>query len=158
MLTYTASAQMLADMKRWEGSSLIVYTDSRGLPTQGIGRHEGVNFNDPPITADTEALWLTEDLQSAYQGAARLFVSLDQLDGVRRDALVALAFNMGPTTLSMFVPFIGHINYCEWDEASYHLLTNMSGHLTPYLNQVGARAAETALRIATGNILKEYRV
>jgi GH24 family phage-related lysozyme (muramidase) len=158
MLTYTPSAQMLADMKRWEGSSLVVYADSRGLPTQGIGRHQGVNFGDPPITDDTETFWLIQDLQSAYQGAARLFVSLDQLDGVRRDALIGLAFNMGPTTLSTFVPFIAHINYCNWDEAAFHLLTNLSGHLTPYLNQVGARAAETALRIATGYILKEYRV
>jgi len=155
---YVPSQQMGADMRRWEGSSLKVYGDSRNppLPTQGVGRHHGVNWGDPDITPDTEALWLAEDLQTGYSDALTLFPNLDGFDLVRKEALISVAFNMGLEKLSQFVPFIEHVNAEEWDEAAYHLMVNMKHHLTPYLLEVGARAEETALRICSGNILGEF--
>jgi GH24 family phage-related lysozyme (muramidase) len=157
-VTYVPSSQCLADKRRWEGSSLVVYADSRGLATQGIGRHHGVSFGDPPITAETEARWLGEDLQGAYAAAGRLFSGLAALDAARLDAVVDLCFNLGEEKLSVFQPFIKAVNAKQWSEASFHLLTNTSGHLTPYLTQVGARAIEVALRIATGEVPAEFKV
>ena len=151
------SAQAIADGIRWEGQSLTVYPDSRGFPTQGIGRHHGVAFGDPPIDAATQAQWFEQDWDTAYAAAAWLFGGLDNIDTVRAEALCWLVFNMGEGTLSQFVPFIDHVKSRRWSEAAYHLLTNLSGHLTPYLQQTGARAVETALRIATGTILEEFR-
>ena len=157
-LDNSPSPQAIADGSRWEGDRLSVYSDSLGYPTQGRGRHTGVHFGDPDITPETLELWFAQDWQRAHDGALRLFPSLDQYDTTRREALIWLVFNMGLTTLSGFGPFIGHINACEWDEASFHVLTNMAGHITPYVQQVGARAEETALRICSGNVLKEFRV
>lgn len=152
------SAQAIADGIRWEGQSLTVYPDSRRLPTQGIGRHHGVHVGDPPITTDTQALWFAQDWQAAEDDALMLFPDLLVLDAVRYEALVWLVFNMGEQTLSEFVPFIAHVHAREWSEAAFHLVTNMHMHFTPYVTEVGARAAETALRIATGTLLKESAV
>ncbi len=152
------SRQFDADIRRWEGESLVAYKDSRGFWTQGIGRHVGIDADSPPIDETDAANWLREDAITAWRGARELFPGLDTFDVVRREALVALVFNMGEETLSQFVPFLEHVNLCEWDEAAYHLLVNMKGHITPYTLQVGARAEETALRIATGNVLKEFLV
>jgi GH24 family phage-related lysozyme (muramidase) len=157
-VTYVPSQQCIADKRRWEGSSLSVYADSRGLPTQGIGRHHGVSFGDPDIDKATEERWLQEDIQGAYAAAGRLFFGLASLDDVRVDALVDLAFNMGENKLSVFQPFIKAVNTKQWSEAAFHILTNTSGHLTPYLLQTGTRAVEVALRIATGEILQEFKV
>lgn len=157
-MSYQPSAQMIADTQRREGSSLKVYADSKGLPTQGTGRHHGVQFGDPDIDAATQARWLTEDLQGAYSDALSLFYSLDMLDTVRKEACIDLCFNMGLATLEQFVPFIRAVNACDWDGAAFHILTNTKGRLTPYLTQVGARAVDNALRLCTGNIVSEYRI
>lgn len=153
---FIPSQQLTKDMVRHEGFRLSVYPDSRGLPTQGIGRHTGVNFGDPDIDELTAYRWLAEDLQVAYSGALALVPDLDSLDDVRRDALIDLTYNMGEPTLAQFVTFLGHVNAKRWSDAHYHLLTNTSHHLTPYLLQTGVRAVEVAGRIATGEIIKEF--
>lgn len=154
---YPVTAQTLADGRRWEGSSLIVYPDSRGYATQGIGRHSGVAFGDPAISETTELQWFGEDWRNAYTVALTLVPRLDEIDEVRRNAIIWCAFNMGVTTLSQFAPFIRFVRLGKWSDAAFHLLTNMSGHLTPYLEQTGQRAAETALRICSGEILDEFK-
>ena len=156
-MTYTPSAQMQKDMVRREGFSLKVYADSKGLPTIGIGRHHGVNFGDPDITAATAYQWLADDLQQGYQDARSLIPDIDNLDLVRREALIDLAFNMGMNTFEQFVPFINAVNVRDWPTAHLHLLTNLHLHLTPYLVQTGVRAVDNAGRIATGLIAKEFR-
>lgn len=152
------SAQAIADGIRWEGKSLTVYADDRGLATQGIGRHHGVKFGDPPISENMQARWFVEDWTDAQTQGLSLFPALLSLDPVRQEALTWLVFNMGIATLSEFAPFIAHVQDNAWSEAAFHLLTNLSHHLTPYVSQVGARAIETALRIATGTVLEEYQV
>lgn len=152
------SAQAIADGIRWEGESLTVYPDSRvpPNPTQGIGRHHGIRFGDPPITPDTQALWFAQDWQAAEDGALMLFPNLLSLDVVRQEALTWLVFNMGEATLAEFAPLIAYVHAQQWSEAAFHLVTNLHNHFTPYVTEVGARAAETALRIATGTILQEH--
>lgn len=155
---FTPSPQFASDLRRREGSSLSVYLDSKGIPTQGIGHTSGVRTGGPDITPEKEEQWLQEDLQWAYEGALRLFPSLDALDSVRREALIDLCFNMGEATLSEFTPFIKAVNEQDWEEAPWHILTNSKGHLTPYLLQVGARAVDNALRLCTGAVLPEFKL
>jgi GH24 family phage-related lysozyme (muramidase) len=149
---------MLADTERWEGKSYKVYADSKGLPTQGIGHHTGVHFGDADVSDQQITEWLIGDIQTAYFDAFALFKNLDTIDVVRREVLVGLAFNMGGGTLSQFAPFIRAVNAAAWDEAAYHLETNLSNHLTPYLIDTGVRGAECAIRIDSGEILPEYLV
>ena len=157
-MSYAPNTQMVADMKRREGYSLKVYADSKGLPTIGYGRHHGVNFCDPDITAATADAWLDDDLQQAFQDARTLFPLLDTFDVVRRDALLDVLFNMGINTVEQFQPFITAVNNQDWSGAHLHLLTNTHLHLTPYVVQVGVRAVDNAGRIASGRIPKEFIV
>jgi GH24 family phage-related lysozyme (muramidase) len=154
---FTPSKQMAADLVRHEGLRLDVYADSEGFATQGIGRHSGVYFGDAPIDELTAYRWLAEDLQKAYSGALNLLPDLGAMDLVRKEACIELAYNMGEGTLGQFVPFLTHLKAGEWAEAAFHLLTNTKRHLTPYLTETGARAVETALRIATGTVLEEFK-
>lgn len=155
---YIPSPQMEADTKRREGFSLSVYKDSRGLATQGYGQHTGVNFGDPDIDETTAEKWLANSLQGAYAGALSLFPELDTLDLIRKETLIDLVYNMGEETLSQFTPFIAAVNNQDWIEAPWHLMTNLHGHLTPYLVETGARAVDNALRLCTGEVLREFRV
>jgi hypothetical protein len=117
-----------------------------------------VKFGDPDITPAIEALWLADDLQQAYMDALALFPELNELDVVRREALIDLPFNMGLHTLAQFDPFIRFVNARNWPSAYLHLLTNMAGRLTPYTTQVGIRAVDVAGRIRDGLIPDEYKV
>jgi GH24 family phage-related lysozyme (muramidase) len=155
---FTPSAQLHADMRRWEGESLIAYRDSLGFWTQGVGRHHGITASSPSITSDIESQWLVEDIQTGYYDGLDLVPNMDSFDLVRKEALIALAFNMGKDTLSQFVPFLRYLQQRNWDEAAFHLLTNLSHRLTPYLIQTKARAVETALRICSGEVLEEFLV
>lgn len=158
MIPVTPSPQNLMDAARWEGLSLTVYADSLGFWTQGYGRHTGITKDSPPIDKATSRNWFAQDWDRARQQAREMFEGFDLLpEDVRADALTWLVFNMGAATLAEFVPFIRHVNARKWREAAFHLLTNTSGHLTPYTLQTGARAVETALRIATGEVLEEFR-
>jgi GH24 family phage-related lysozyme (muramidase) len=158
MFPVTPTAQNIADGLRWEGERLQVYTDSLGYYTQGIGRHVGVTRGDPDITREISRNWFAQDWDRARQQAREMFEGFDLLlEDVRADALTWLVFNMGAAMLAEFVPFIRYVNARKWREAAFHLLTNTSGHLTPYTLQTGARAVETALRIATGEVLEEFR-
>jgi hypothetical protein len=116
-----------------------------------------VNFGDAPITDAIASLWFAQDWQDGYATAHGMFPAIDTIDQVRRESLIWILFNMGQGTLSQFVAFIQHVNAGEWPEAAFHVLTNMAHHLTPYVQQVGARAEETGLRIATGEVLLEFR-
>ncbi len=137
---------------------MSVYADSKGLATQGVGRHHGVKFGDPDITPAIEAMWLADDLQQAYQDALALFHDLMVMDVIRREALVDLAFNLGANGLGLFAPFIDAVNAKDWAGAHLHLLTNTHLHLTPYVVQTGVRAVDVAGRIASGSIPKEFKV
>lgn len=158
MTEFSPSAQMTADTERWEGKSYKVYADSRGYPTNGIGNHNGVHFGDPDIDEATVQSDLARNLQNAYTGAQSLFPALDKMDIVRREVLIGLVFNMGRDTLSLFGPFIRAANQFDWNTAAFHLETNLSHHLTPYLLETGARAVECALRLDDGEVLEEFRV
>lgn len=149
--------QLLSDTKRREGFSLSVYPDSKGLPTQGFGQHTGVSFGDPDISEATAEKWLAASLQNAYEDALELFPGLDAMDDVRRGACLDLSYNMGQGTLSQFTPFIVAVNVGDWPTAALHLLVNTKGHVNPYTLQVGARAVDNAVRIASGIVPQEFK-
>ncbi len=155
---YIPSPQMVADINRREGFSLSVYKDSNGFPTQGYGQHSGVNFGDPDITTQTANKWLYSSLGLAYRGAITIVPDLDNFDLVRLEALIDLVYNMGEQKLAMFTPFVTSVNDKDWTEAAFHLLINSHNHINPYTLQVQSRAVDNAIRIATGEVPKEFRI
>lgn len=158
-MSFVPTAQLVADLTRREGLKLSVYLDSRGLATQGIGRHHGIKEGDPGITIETAHAWLAEDLASADNFARALVgAPYDAMDQVRREACVDLVFNMGVATLGAFQPFLRYMRERDYASAAYHLGRNTAGKLTPYVGQVGARAIDNIVRIASGIVPPEHRV
>lgn len=157
-MSFVPTAQLVADLTRRESLRLSVYLDTKGLATQGIGRHHGVKQGDADITVEIAHAWLAEDLASSDNFARALIgAPYDDMDQVRREALLDLVFNMGVNTLSQFGPFLKHMRARDYASAAYHLGTNTGGHLTPYLLQVGARAIDNIVRIASGIVPPEFR-
>lgn len=146
--------QNIADGRRWEGDRLVAYLDSKGLWTQGRGRR--VQPHAPDINQLTLEQWFADDWTTANNGALRLVPNLDHVDTVRADAMRFLVMNMGFGTVGLFGPMLSFFRSGAYPAAAYHLMVNTKGTLTPYVTDVGARAAETALRIATGTILPEF--
>lgn len=147
-------------MQRREDFVSKPYVDSQGYWTRGIGEHDGVTENSSPVTLEQALANLSNRLEVARSDARAVVgdVVFDRLDAVRQDAVTDLAYNMGKTTLATFTPFLGYLRQEDYASAAYHLLVNMSGKLQKYTTQVGKRAVEIALRIATGTIIAEQRI
>lgn len=157
-MSFVPTAQLVADLTRREGLRLSVYLDTKGLPTQGIGRHHGVHEGDPDITIETAHAWLAEDLAAADNFARALIgAPYEDMDQVRRECCIDLAFNMGVATFGQFKPFLGFMRTRDYASAALHLGVNLSGHLTPYTIQTGARAIDNIARIAGGIVPEEFR-
>lgn len=155
----TPSPQLLADMERREGFRADPYQDSEGNWTRGIGEHDGIDEFSAPVTHAQAIGNLVSRLIVADQDARSLFgTPYDTFDDVRRDALLDLDFNMGRANLSAFAPFIEFMRTQDYNSAAYHLLVSTKGTLQSYTKQVGKRAIEIALRIATGTILPEHLI
>lgn len=151
--------QNIGDAQRHENWSDVVYPDDEGYATQGWGRHHGINFGDPPITRPIGDLWLLQDLMAADMDALHIVGPVyDQIDEVRRGAILDPVFNMGAAVYAQFVPMIKAIQAQDWLEAAWHLAVNMSGALQPYTIQVKQRAIDNCLRLATGLIRKDFIV
>ncbi len=154
----TLSAQQLNDYVRHESFRSSVYKDPLGYLTRGIGEHDGITENSPPVTYE-EAVENLEKRVAIARVDARSAIgpaTFDALNDVRQDALTDIAYNTGAGGIVSFYPMIQFIRQGDFASAAYHLLVNMAGAIQKYERQVGARGVEVALRIATGTILPEH--
>ena len=116
------------------------YVDSVGKTTIGIGR----NLNDVGIT-QAEAIYLcSNDIQNATQHLEQSLPWTSSLDDVRRDALIAMTFNMGIGRLCGFKKFLSALQAGDWKTARNEMLDSQ------WASQVGARAYRLAIQIETG--------
>jgi lysozyme len=131
-----------------EGRSLVVYLDTEGNPTAGIGheltQEERVQF--PPGSAITEEqcdAWFQADIAAAITGCEQSpeIPFYGQPDAVQ-DSLVNMCFNMGPESLSGFTGFLGYLRERNYRAAADDLLNN-----TLWATQLPARAARSAAAI-----------
>jgi len=73
-----------------------------------------------------------------------------ELDQVRQDAVLNMAFNLGTTGFFKFKNFISYLEVKDFDRASDELLYNSNGGKSIYHRQVGKRAREIAKQIKKG--------
>jgi lysozyme len=131
-----------------EGTSLVVYLDTEGNPTAGIG-HELTpdEIAEYPvgsaITQDQCEAWYQADVAAAITGCeqAPAIPFYGQPDAVQ-DSLVNMCFNMGPERLSGFTDFLAYIGEHNYAAAAEDLLNN-----TLWAKQLPARAARIAAAI-----------
>jgi len=122
------------------GTRYLPYTDTVGKLTIGYGR----NLTDRGISEHEAKSFLAMDIQDTITHLHLNYRWFDRLDGVRRDAIVDMAFNLGAKKFSGFVKFIQALDRSNWPEAQQEMLNSL------WATQVGDRATELSEMVLTG--------
>ena len=114
-----------------EGKKAKPYWDNAEPPrcTIGIGR----NITDKGLSEDEIIHLFNNDLADAIEDVRHCFSCYDQLSRPRQMVLVDMAFNMGRTSLSKFVRFIGAVHRGDWPDAADEM------QASKWYKQVGSR-------------------
>lgn len=123
-----------------EGKRQKPYRCSEGKLTIGVGR----NLDDRGLTDSEIALLLENDVALAAADCRRLFYQFDDLDDVRQEVLVNMAFNLGYERLSGFKKLRAAVRARNWPAASREMLDSK------WARQVGPRADRLAQAMRTG--------
>lgn len=127
--TYTV-AQLLKDPASGEGTGptrgdrMLMYHDSRGIPTVGYGR----NLQDSGISFQEAELLLANDIEQAERECSLLFFSWYSLPADCQTVLVCLCFNMGIAHLRTFTKMIGYVARGNYPKAADELLNSLWAH------------------------------
>lgn len=124
-----------------EGKRPKIYLDTVGKCTGGVGR----NLSDRAFSDDEIQLMLANDIALATKDARQLVPGLDNLDDVRQEVLVNMAFNLGYARLAGFKRFLAAVNTSEYAEASLEMLDST------WAKQVGARAQRLSKAMCNGS-------
>lgn len=81
-------------IKKFEGLSLTVYPDIKGIFTQGYGHIRGITKDSPPITQQQADDWLKSDLNDACLDVLH-YSNPAILNDNQFSALVSLVYNCG---------------------------------------------------------------
>jgi len=100
-----------------KGSRHVVYNDSKGIPTIGHGR----NLQDTGLSDREAAFLLQNDIREVHEYCMNNLNYYPALDSVRKNVIIELIFNMGPTTWDDFQPTQAHIAAGEYEDAAQHL-------------------------------------
>lgn len=131
---------LLDQLIRHEGLRLTLYTDTRGVPTIGVGR----NLRDVGISKAEALDLLSHDVDAAITDLAQSYPWFSDLDPVRQMALVDLRFNVGRAGLRGFVRFLAAMAAENYPAAAVEL------RLSRWALQVTTRADDLATMIANG--------
>jgi len=147
-----------------EGKRNVVYNDSLGIPTIGVGFNLkrgdapakiaslGLSYNDvlngkQSLTDGQIETLLDKDIEVAVNNTAKkLFPNFDAIDSDRQVILIDLSFNMGYSRLSAFKNTIAAINAGKWETAANELKNSNWYH------QVGNRGIRNVETIRSGKL------
>lgn len=135
-----ASPELIAQLKRHEGLSLKPYRDSMGLLTIGYGR----NLDDVGISEHEAEMLLAADAAGAEAALFKAIPWAKDLDPVRQDVLINMAFNMGINKLLGFVNTLHYVSVGDYARAAEGMLNSL------WARQVKSRAIELAKHMETG--------
>ena len=126
-------------IRRHEGWRDKAYQDSEDIWTIGYGR----NLKELQIDKALGEQWLEEDINQAKVEAAKLS-EFHLLEGARRDVLIEMVYNMGPSRTASFKKMLLAIRDGDWKEAAVQMLDSK------WASQVGQRARTLAKQMETG--------
>lgn len=133
-------SKLQEQLKRHEGLRLKAYQCTAGKVSIGFGR----NLDDKGITQAEADLMLENDvifLMSVLPGKIAFF---NELDKVRADVLVNMAFNLGVNGLLNFKKMLSAMDEGYFTRAAAEMLDSK------WAFQVGDRALELAEQMKTG--------
>ena len=134
--------ELIEQLRLHEGVRSKVYLCSEGYETIGVGRNvseSGIGLSDDEI-----AYLLANDSARCEQEIAERFDWFDDLDPVRQDAIIDMAFNLGITRLSQFQNMLRALSESRFSDAATEALDSR------WARQVGQRAQTVAEMIRTG--------
>ena len=118
-------ARLEEQICRDEGYRASPYLDTVEVPTIGYGTTRilgrPVSMNDPPLPEPIARHLLRADLYLACMDAQDLFETFGELNAVRREVLVNMAYNVGKTRLSRFENLIEAVDNLDYEEAALQM-------------------------------------
>lgn len=132
--------KLAEQLKKHEGVKLKPYTDTVGKLTLGIGR----NLEDKGITEQEALFMLNNDVDYFYGKLSKRLPWLLNLDDVRQNVLVNMAFNLGVGGLLTFKNMLRLVSIGHYQEGAEEMLNSK------WAEQVGYRANELAEQMRTG--------
>ena len=134
--------ELIEQLRLHEGVESHAYKDHLGLTTIGVGRC--IEEGSLGLSDDEIAYLLANDIARCEHELAQRSPWFDDLDPVRQDALVDMAFNLGITRLGQFQNMLGALSEGRFDDAATEALDSR------WAKQVGQRAQTVAAMIRTG--------
>ena len=135
-------SKLIVMLKRHEGVKKHVYTCSAGYETIGAGRNispSGLGLSESEIH-----MLLTNDIYRVVGELSEEYKWFDDLDTVRKDAMIDLSFNLGQTSLRKFENALEAMKFKNYDKAASDFMDSK------WSQQVGSRAVEITNMIRTG--------
>ena len=125
---------LLNQLKEHEGFRAHPYKDTVGKWTIGYGR----NLDDVGISQEEAEQLLRNDINTAILAVKMLVPRFNNMTDIRKEVLVNMVFNMGPTRLAGFRKMLAAIEEEEWGKAAEEMLDSQ------WALQVKRRAHELA--------------
>ena len=130
-------------LTRHEGVETHAYECSAGKITVGVGRNidqdGGIGLTDDEID-----YLLQNDIERVMIELVSEYSWFNDLDDVRKDAMVDIAFNLGQTRLRLFKRALAAMEAGKYKDAATEFLDSK------WAKQVGGRALELSDMISTG--------
>jgi GH24 family phage-related lysozyme (muramidase) len=130
-------------LKQDEGHRLVVYTDTRGFPTVGIGHHIQPIYTGDTVSQAQVNLWFDEDVSQAIQDCLWVFPDWESYPDVVQEVVVNMMFNVGRTRFLDFQRFIAAIQQQDWVWAALEM------HESLWAQHFPARARRLIARMHT---------
>jgi len=131
-----------------EGSSPVIYNDSMGIPTIGIGHNLNASSlpagMTPPLTSAQISQLFQTDLSGVMKDLTNNMPWFSSLDTVRQAVLIDMDFNMGWPTLSQFVNTLAMVKAGNYAGAAAGMLDST------WATQVPGRAQEDSKMMSSG--------
>ena len=145
--------KLLEMLKRHEGEVVtngrhVAYKCSAGYWSLGIGRNIDPNGGIGLSQEEVDML-LENDIARVIKELASEYTWFNDLDDVRKDAMIDISFNLGATRLRGFQRALAAMEKGNYREASTEFLDSK------WRRDVGGRALELADMIATGEYLQQ---
>ena len=137
--------QLLEMLKRHEGVESHVYRCSAGYETIGVGRNiskSGLGLSDDEVDylLENDIVRVVKELSSEYPW-------FNDLDDVRKDAIIDIGFNLGATRLRGFRRALAAMDAADYKTASLEFLDSK------WSRDVKGRSTELAYMIEMGEYL-----
>ncbi|KXB08575.1 hypothetical protein AKJ59_00775 [candidate division MSBL1 archaeon SCGC-AAA385M02] len=131
-------------LKRHEGFRGKPYEDTTGHTTIGYGR----NLEANPLSKSEASLMLENDIIRTYNELIKRLPWILDLNRVRQEALINMAFNLGVGGLLRFKKMLKALREEEYSQAGAEALASK------WAEQVGNRATEIAFQIKRGEYIR----